>query len=243
MLQTTFEITEHLYNPINHLTQNELMEKFNLAFYEGQNLSKADILSTFKDEIEETSTQENSSIVNDDVNETNDDYLIDYLLSNSPVSTPSSDVDITFDFNDFVSDFDENFSKNESQTGNDENFDTETYTTESSVEENNQNVLFPFFIPPPINCKMEKLPLENFQLKEININEDLIDFEDLSQNFQDIHQSISKTHEEQEGYQTNLPPIETINKNSMEFNNFLRTAPADNISFYNQVCYSYTLII
>ncbi|RZC36404.1 zinc finger protein GLIS1-like [Asbolus verrucosus] len=73
-----------LYNPTVYLSQAELMEKFNLAFYEGQNLTKTDVLSTF------------------DESEIKDDYLIDYLISNN--DSPSTD----FDFNDFVRTFDEN---------------------------------------------------------------------------------------------------------------------------------------
>lgn len=240
MLQKPFEITEQLYNPINHMTQNELMEKFNLAFYEGQNLSKADIISTFKEVNDETSNEENGEVNetnSDELNETSDDYLIDYLLSNSPVSTPCSDVDITFDFNEFVNDFNENFGKTENQILNDENFDTETFTTESSVDMDiKENIIFPFFNPPPINSsKVNKTFLDNLELEDIDINPDLINLEDLQSDFQDIDDSVSESHQEQDAYQSSLPPVECINKNNTEFNSFLRNAPGDNISFFNQV--------
>lgn len=242
MLQKSFEITEQLYNPINNMTQNELMEKFNLAFYEGQNLSKADIISTFKDVNEESSTAENCEVNKntEDIDETNDEYLIDYLLSNSPVSTPSSDVDISFDFNDFVNDFDQNFSGNESQTTNDDNFDTETFTTESSIgNDNKPNLFFPFLTPPPINCnKLDKPCLNNLELGDIDIDEDLIDFEDLPEDFQDIDDSLSESTQSEGVYQY-LPPIDTVAKNNMEFNNYLRNAAPDNISIYNQVGIKY----
>lgn len=238
MLQKTFEITEQLYNPINHLTQNELMEKFNLAFYEGQNLSKADILSTFKDVSEESSTEDNTEVneKTSEIQETNDEYLIDYLLSNSPVSTPSSDVDISFDFNDFVNDFDQNFSGTDSQPANDDYFDTETFSTESSFEnDNKQNVFFPFLTPPPINCnKQEKTCLNNLDLGDIDIDEDLIDFEDLPADFQDIDDSVSESTQNEENYQY-LPPIDTVTRNNMEFNNYLRNAAPDSFHIYNQV--------
>lgn len=238
MLQKSFEITEQLYNPINNMTQNELMEKFNLAFYEGQNLSKADIISTFKDVNEEFSSEENAEFNEntDDIEETNDEYLIDYLLSNSPVSTPSSDVDISFDFNDFVNDFDQNFSGNESQITNDDNFDTETFTTESSIEnENKQNVFFPFLTPPPINCNIQdKSCLNNLDIEDINIDEDLIDFEDLPEDFHDIDDSVSESTQSEGVYQY-LPTIDTVSKNNMEFTNFLRNVAPDNIGIQNQV--------
>lgn len=236
MLQKTFEITEQLYNPINHLTQNELMEKFNLAFYEGQNLSKADILSTFKDVNEESSAEQTNDAneTNEELEETNDEYLIDYLLSNSPVSTPSSDVDISFDFNDFVNDFDHNFSGSENPTGNDDNFDTETFTTESSVESDNQtSAFFPFLSPPPI--KIDKTCLNSFELEGIDINEDLIDFEDLPTDFQDIDDSIGETSQGKEVYESYLPLMEPVNKTNMDFNNYLRNAAPGNIGIYNQV--------
>lgn len=246
MLQKNFEITDQLYNPINNMTQNELMEKFNLAFYEGQNLSKADILSTFKDVNEDISLEESSDSnqTNVEINETNDDYLIDYLLSNSPVSTPSSDVDITFDFNDFVNDFDENFSKSENQTDNDENFDNETFTTEGLEENDSKPVLFPLFTPPSITCnKNVKACLDNLEIEEIQIDEDLIDFEDLRSDLQDIDDSICESSQEKKEYNSYLTPAESISKNNMEFNNFLRNTAADDISYYNQVKITSTILI
>lgn len=75
-------------SPSPHLSQIELMEKFSLAFYEGQN-SKTDILTNFEEP------------------EIQDDYLIDYLISNN--DNESND----FDFQDFVQTFDENLSRNE----------------------------------------------------------------------------------------------------------------------------------
>lgn len=234
MLQKTFEITEQLYNPINHMTQNELMEKFNLAFYEGQNLSKADILSTFKDFNEEISSGE-SCDNNDETNEPNDDYLIDYLLSNSPVSTPCSDVDINFDFNDFVNDFDENFSKSTSGSTKNESFDTENSTDNPLETDCKSNIIFPFPTTPLSSNSMDKTCLNNLELGDIDITEDLIDFENLPSDLQDIDNSISESSEDTDIYQSCFTPVETISKNNMEFNNFLRNAPPDNISIWNQV--------
>lgn len=236
MLQKTFEFNEQLYNPINHLTQNELMEKFNLAFYEGQNLSKADILSTFKESDEENFSEEtiNTNDVNEEIND--DDYLIDYLLSNSPVSTPGSDVNISFDFNDFVNDFDENFKNNDKSSSIDENFDTETFTTESSVENDEKTCLISSFykIPAILSSRTSKNCLDRIDFEEIDINEDLIDFDELPTDVQDIDSSFESSEEHDIGHSF-LSPVETITRNSTEFNNFLRSTPANDITFHNQV--------
>ncbi|KAJ3650395.1 hypothetical protein Zmor_016498 [Zophobas morio] len=89
MLLNTSEL---LYNPSVHLTQTELMEKFNLAFYESQNLTKNDHTNFSEPEIR-------------------DDYLIEYLISNNEPS------DGDFDFNDFVRTFDENLCQSDASTG------------------------------------------------------------------------------------------------------------------------------
>ncbi|KAJ8916579.1 hypothetical protein NQ315_000223 [Exocentrus adspersus] len=131
MLLRPHDMSEPLYDPIHHLSQTELMEKFNLAFYEAQNLSKSDLLTTFNEE--------------DVVTTSSDDYLIDYLISDSP----ASDADVNFDFGEFVADFDNNVQ---------ENFDTETFTTttESSVEgEGNGEVFSQFYVPPPFDVDLD----------------------------------------------------------------------------------------
>lgn len=86
MLLKSCKMSESLHDPTMQFTQNELMEKFNLAFYEGQTLSKNDTVTIF------------------DESEIKDDYLIDYLISNNDILTPD------FDFTDFVKTFDENLS-------------------------------------------------------------------------------------------------------------------------------------
>lgn len=242
MLQKVFEITEQLYNPINHMTQNELMEKFNLAFYEGQNLSKADIISTFKDVNEEISS-EDSCDISEGINGVNDDYLIDYLLSNSPVSTPCSDVDINFDFNDFVNDFDQNFSRSTNGCTRDEDFDAETLTESSLENDDKTNIIFPFISTPSISSnKTSRTCLSNLELGEIYVNEELINFEDLPSDLQAIDNSLNECPKDEEDFPSYLTSVETVNKSNLEFNNFLRNAAPDNISFWNQVRIGFTSI-
>ncbi|CAH1102190.1 unnamed protein product [Psylliodes chrysocephalus] len=220
MLIKSYEMTDQLYNPINHLTQAELMEKFNLAFYEAQNLSKNDILSTFNENVPETT----------DVNDTDgvtDDYLIDYLISNpedSPVSTPNSQIDVNFDFDDFEIDFDQNVTKN---SENDENFDTETFTTETSLSESTN--YSKFFVSPFVEGKQEKM-VDNVDFD--------IDFSGEFVNTSVIFEDMKTEFDEGDGSEcsefiTFLPPIETI-KNNVNFNNFLRKVPADDLDQSNQ---------
>lgn len=235
MLLRPYEMTEPLYNPINHLSQTELMEKFNLAFYEAQTLSKTDILTTFNDPAPET-TDIYPEKTNDD-----DDYLIDYLISNpddTPVTSPGSDADVNFDFNDFVVDFDQNV-QNEDQTSN---FDTETFTTESSFEGYQEQAstgsFCQFFVPPPFDMgascdKMEEKELEdldfaNIALSEEELTTEPLDLDNLSSELQEIQGDVE--------YEGNfLPPVGTITKNNVDFNNFLRSVPADDIGYFSQV--------
>ncbi|KAJ8929649.1 hypothetical protein NQ314_017632 [Rhamnusium bicolor] len=244
MLLRSYEMSEQLYNPINHLSQTELMEKFNLAFYEAQTLSKTDILSTFNETV-----SENTEIK---VDKTSDDYLIDYLISNSddtPATTPNSEADVNFDFNDFVVDFDQNVNQNEDQMNQSvEDFDTETFTTENSYEnysnfsEQGYNANFSqFFVPPPFTVEntsektsesQGKTELENLDFNNIDICEELtsgsLDLENLPADFQEIEDSNCE-------YDSNfLPPVGTITKNNVDFNNFLRSIPADDINYFSQ---------
>lgn len=233
-------MTEPLYDPINHLSQTELMEKFNLAFYEAQTLSKTDILTTFNEQPSETTEIE--------VEKTSDDYLIDYLISNSddtPATSPGSEVDVNFDFNDFVVDFDQNVQTEDQGNGTADNFDTETFTTDSSFDQYQDQgyggAFSQFFVPPPFaveaNCDKlvvvgEKEDLEELDFTNIDISEDLtsasLDLEDLPPDFQEI--------EESREYGGNfLPPVGTITKNNVDFNNFLRNVPADDIGYFSQV--------
>lgn len=238
MLLQSQEMAESLYNPINHLTQNELMEKFNLAFYEAQNLSKTDILSTFNEPVHST-----------DVEKNNDDYLIEFLLPkalDSPASTPDSvDVDVNFDFNDFDLDFYQNFGKQESQNSPaTENFDTETFTTESSYENFDPNLnrnFSNFFVPPPFGANKHEdrtsTPEEMLNFEDIDVCEELsngsLDIDNLPEDLQELEKSAC---EFAEGLRDNfLPPVGTITKNNMDFNNFLRTASVDNMNCYEQV--------
>ncbi|XP_072394001.1 uncharacterized protein [Diabrotica undecimpunctata] len=219
MLLKNYEMTDQLYNPINHLTQAELMEKFNLAFYEAQTLSKSDILSTFNEPLSET---ENYS------EQVTDDYLIDYLISNdSPVSTPNSEIDINFDFDDFEIDFDHN-----TKTSVEENFDTETFTTENSFSESSTYEGFSkFFVPPPFSGhKVEIKNGDYINLENINITTELVDGSYLLNDLKTDEKDSDDN--ECNGF---LPPVETI-RNNTNFNNFLRKTVCNDLEFTNQDC-------
>ncbi|CAH0549659.1 unnamed protein product [Brassicogethes aeneus] len=196
MLLKTFEMTEQLYNPINNLTQTELMEKFNLAFYEAQNLSKTDLQTTLQENLD---TQE----------KTNDDFLIDYLIWDdyTPTNTPNCPDDLNFDFNEFVQNFDQNLSQDGSSYV--DNFDTETFTTENSLDQSNEynENYSKFFVPPPLKPQEQNLIFEKIDL-------DCGSFE-----FNDI-QSLDENYDIQE-----LPMVEAISGNTVDFNTFLRYAP------------------
>ncbi|VEN59447.1 unnamed protein product, partial [Callosobruchus maculatus] len=235
MLQTCTTMTDQLYNPINHLSQAELMEKFNLAFYEAQNLTKTDILSTFN----EPSTPSSENEFNY-ASGSADDYLIDYLISNdTPVSTPRSDIDINFDFNQFEEDFKQNVD------GVDSNFDTETYTTESSyeIDPQEQRTLNKsttssqfFFLPPflpndqqtqgktPYHLGINSIPVED-------LNETSLDIDDLTAGLQEL--TDSSFTQDSTADVTPLPPVNTITKSNVDFGNFLRNTPVNSISSYD----------
>ncbi|KAG5899639.1 hypothetical protein JTB14_036012 [Gonioctena quinquepunctata] len=237
MLLKSYEMTEQLYNPLNHLTQTELMEKFNLAFYEAQNLSKNDIISTFNENIPET------TYINEEEADQNDDFLIDYLISNSddtPASTPNSEVDVNFDFNDFVVDFDQNVSQNGDQTDlSGDNFDTETFTTENSQSETSFGADFSqFYVAPPFSVEKsdDKSSTENIDFINIDICDELrgsLDFGEFPADFQELEESNGVEFDDSGSF---LPPVGTITKNNMDFNNFIRRVPANTVSYLNQDC-------
>lgn len=225
MLSTNFEMNEQLYNPINNLSQKELMEKFNLAFYEAQNLTKTDIQSTFQ----ETYLEELQSC--EVAEKTNDDYLIDYLISNdyTPSNTPNCTEDIQFDFNEFVENFDHNL-KQEVPTNSLENFDTETYTTESSVDNvpcEYSDSFSKFFIPPPFNC--ERNQEQACALDTIELDCDNLSNESLGLG------SLQNLEEEYDEFNNGLPSFSTLAGNTMDFNNFMRVVPDNDLAPPNEV--------
>jgi hypothetical protein len=177
-------MNEPLYNPTVHLSQTELMEKFNLAFYEGQNLSKSDVLASF------------------DEPEIRDDYLIDYLISNN--ETSSTD----FDFNDFVRTFDQNLCQS-----------TDTETTISSETDPSFSQ---FFVPP----QLDSLDLEDIDLCD-GLSSESLDLDNLTSELP-VFDETSFPRDDL------LPPITTISRSNIDFSNYLRTIPEDNLSFSEQ---------
>lgn len=226
MLQKCFELTDQLYNPINHLTQNELIEKFNLAFYKAQNLSKVDILSTFN-ETEEESLPDVTEMKDDGY--TNDDYLIDYLISNSPLSTPGSEVDANFDFDDFVVDFDQSITQNGHQTKLFKN-DNELNNVKVDYYDNGkQNDNF------TISDTASNSSLENFGISfvDVDITSELInsslEAEQLTSDIEQFEESIDDQQLSQAISNDFFSSGVNINKKNVDFNNFLRSFPAEEL--------------
>lgn len=159
MLLKTDTMSDSVYDPTLHFTQNELMEKFNLAFYEGQNLAKGDIVATF------------------DEPEIKDDYLIDYLISNNDFSTSD------FDFTDFVKTFDENLSASidtETTNSSDNNYPTDLNFSQFFVPPSLQSLDNLDFSDIDL-C--ETLSNESLNLRDLD---DIQDLDDVTVNKQDL---------------------------------------------------------
>ncbi|XP_066261353.1 uncharacterized protein [Euwallacea similis] len=201
--------SDQLYNPVTNFSQSELMEKFNLAFYEAQTISKRDIADTFEN------YQEKS--------EENDDYLIDYLISEDAASP--QDCDINFDFNDFVEDFDQNVRDSFSDSTTTD-FDTGTFTTETSAATFNENPQFSnFFVPPPIWINLE----DSVADKDKNSLNGIDLCEVLSSGSLDWNSDVQSLDQ---GYSNSLPPVGTITKNNFDFNCYVRTVPEDDMGYF-----------
>lgn len=239
---------DQFYNPVTNFSQSELMEKFNLAFYEAQTVSKSDIVETFQD-------FQNPPAASKELHpacETNaeDDYLIDYLISEDSAASPR-DCDINFDFNDFVEDFDQNVRDSFSDSTTVVEFDTETFTTEHSrdCEETNvgNNQFSNFFVPPPIAFHSEPSYEDGEACFSIASNPtqpkgdfDNINFCDtLSEGSLDIGEWPTEIHDldaPNNGYQQqSLPPVGTIIKNNFDFNCYVRNIPEDDMGYFKQV--------
>ncbi|KAL1502569.1 hypothetical protein ABEB36_007694 [Hypothenemus hampei] len=209
----TYTPADQFYNPLNNFSQSELMEKFNLAFYEAQTISKADIAATFQ----------NSTVLEDDPSSNiNDDYLIDYLINEDSIATSPQDCDFNFDFNEFVEDFDQNIRDSCSDFTTVTEFDTETFTTDTSKgnEFVEQQEFSNFFVPPPL---WQGVPETNdFDICEVFSNGSL-DIGEWTTDIQDLDAPNS------------LPPIGTIAKSNFDFNGYVRTVPNDDIGYFKQV--------
>jgi len=145
-----------LLTPVSESTpefyQSELMEKFNLAFYEAQSISKSDNFTL------------PTSSFNEDTNA--DDYLIDYLISEDSQTSPQ---DIDFDFNDFVEDFDQNVRDSFSDSTTVTDFDTETFTTSSECQSVHE--FSNFFVTPPISSKDDFEDIEGLSDGSLDISD------------------------------------------------------------------------
>lgn len=132
MLSKDFELTDQLYNPINNLTQMELMEKFNIAFYEGQNLSRYEISEVFEEYTPVPKFDKATSPIEED--HIPIDILVDYLTE---PNTPTTNLD--FDFDNFNSTLDFIASnKRQSIFSESDSFgDSETYVKDSEYKSAN----------------------------------------------------------------------------------------------------------
>ncbi|CAG9770461.1 unnamed protein product [Ceutorhynchus assimilis] len=209
---------DQLYNPLTNYTQAELMEKFNLAFYEAQTVSKTDIIETLQDPYE---------------NKTNDDDLIDFLISED--SSPT-DCDINFDFNDFVEDFDHNVRDSFSDSTTVVEFDTETFTTEStssSAATGTVKEFSNFYVSPPImknNFNQKQDAFEDINICEV-LSDTSLDIGDWSSEIQDL----DETSIDEYAGTTCLPPVGTIiTKNNFDFNCYVRNIPDDDLGYLKQ---------
>ncbi|XP_060534155.1 uncharacterized protein LOC132706695 [Cylas formicarius] len=180
-------------------TQNELMEKFNLAFYEAQNAYKP---ATPSYDVSTTCYDETRGAAGSVYDPTTDDDLIDFLISEDDLS--ATGCDINFDFDDFEESFDQNVSKSE--------FDTETFArSDVNFGESFAN----FYVAPPIGNR-----------------DDLdMDFDDID--LCEVLSCASFDLEDSTGG-ISLPPIGTIVKNNVDFNNYVRTIPADDVGYAQQ---------
>ncbi|KAK9874201.1 hypothetical protein WA026_002555 [Henosepilachna vigintioctopunctata] len=224
MLSKNFDLTEQLYNPITNFTQMELMEKFNMAFYEGQNLSKYEISTVFEEYSDVNFNKEQTHTEEDHIPI---DILVDYLTE---PETPVTNFD--FDFEDLKICLDAN-----PQTMRQSSFsesDAETYITESeyntsSVTDDCTQFSDFFLQPPPFKAETKDVVadgmLEDFDLNDIcdSLSNHSFDFDELTYEMNNI------------GGNTNggLSELGT-DKTNMEFNQFLRSIPADDLSFFAQ---------
>ncbi|XP_076255827.1 uncharacterized protein LOC143193483 [Rhynchophorus ferrugineus] len=247
IMEGPYEATEPIYNPLNNYTQTELMEKFNLAFYEAQSITKSDILETINNFTTAPATKTPSAFPNEDDDKSCDDYLIDYLISEDSAASPSN-CDINFDFNDFVHDF-ENVRESFSDSTTTVELDTETFTTESSTETNDyctkSNQFSNFYIPPPLPVSMERQrqisestgygetepspkfanTFDDIDLCEGLSNTSITDIGDWTE--------IQDLDECEQRYASPLPPVGTITKNNFDFNCYIRSIPVNDMGFQN----------
>lgn len=236
---TSYESTDLLYNPLTNYTQNELMEKFNLAFYEAQSVSKGDMIDTINNFTQnETIDHKSNLLTNEDDEECCDDYLIDYLISEDSTASPTN-CDINFDFNDFVHEF-ENVRESFSESTTTTEFDTETYTTENSTEINEycpkSSQFSNFFVPPPISSKFCYENNAESSPKALNGFDDIDLCEGLSNASIDIADwsEIRDLDEGEQHFANPLPPVGTITKNNFDFNCYVRSIPVGDMGYLKQ---------
>lgn len=212
-------------------TQNALIEKFNTAFYEAQRHEQTN--ETLLEDYNYFDNAEENAVHND-----NNNFLLDFLIArdeknlttNSDFTTISSD-DTIFDYQQFAENFERAFINDNfnNDINNRNNYVNNLYGSDES----------PFFIPLPFNTNTNKIDEENLEDFDIsdadlcdNLSNSSIDFENINTNFlSDYEDSCYIVDEQQQ-----LPPINTIRNNNIDFMNFIRSTPADCLNTQIEVC-------
>ncbi|XP_044763662.1 zinc finger protein 677-like [Coccinella septempunctata] len=221
MLSKDFELTDQLYNPINNLTQMELMEKFNIAFYEGQNLSRYDISKVFEEYTPSPKFEKPPSPVEED--HIPIDILVDYLTE---PDTPTANLDFDFDDLNNTLDFTATNRRQASFSESDSIADSETYVTDSDYKSgsvrDDTSQFSELFNPVQYQAENNETLLDSLDLDDIceSLSNNSFDFNELSYDICDFNNG-------------GLSEMGTDRTNT-EFNQFLRTVPADDLSFSAQ---------
>lgn len=216
---------EETSHDVFNLTQQELLDRFNLAFYEAQNATRPDLIASFDESYLDVLEP---PLANPDENL---DYNLDFFTSDESfcTSTPVASNTSTFDFT-----FQDQSTFKRSTSSVYTGFDTETFSTEYSADRELEtdvsfdleaSSLSSFFVPPPMGDELpEDLDWEDIALDD-TLSESSFDFDSFTKEFGDL-----EDHE-----RVVLPPVTTISRNNMDFNRYLRTVPSDDLDFSSEV--------
>ncbi|XP_045469241.1 zinc finger protein GLI4-like [Harmonia axyridis] len=218
MLSKDFELTDQLYNPINNLTQMELMEKFNIAFYEGQNLSRYEISKVFEEYTPSPTFEKPPTPVEDD--HIPIDILVDYLTE---PDTPTTNFDFDFEDLNNTLEFTAPNKRQPSVSESESYADSETYVTDSDYRSgsvrDDTSQFSELFNAGPQEAQQSNNLLDNLDLDDIceSLSNNSFDFNELSYDISDFNN----------GGLSDMG----IERTNLEFNQFLRSVPADDLSF------------
>lgn len=249
-------------------SQNELVEKFNAAFFEAQNNQKTNLFSQCSEIIDSYGNILHSSDVDDNFQENipspllesdNSNFLLDLFFSKS--EEQDSITEITSESQSSTTDASQNYF----------NFDVaQNYGFTCEGETKESNVKSVFYIPPPfkpfsseneVTLDDNSISYENFDdlgLSDLDFCENLsngsFDIETIttelcesdSYGF-DYENTCIETEKKPEKLKTAkafaLPSVTSLGKNFsdrkyLELDNFIRNSPADTINVFAQVEYT-----